>query len=51
MQNPKKPTRKEKIYLRSLRLNSDNWLISKRTVDYWLIIHRISGRTRKIPPL
>ncbi|MFJ7662983.1 DUF6906 family protein [Lysinibacillus sp. NPDC097162] len=42
-------TRQQKIYLKSLRLNPDNWLISKKLKNKWLIIHRITGKLRSIP--
>ncbi|MGE7942798.1 DUF6906 family protein [Lysinibacillus xylanilyticus] len=42
-------TRQQKIHIASFRLNPDNWLISKKLVGSWLIIHRQSGKTRTIP--
>lgn len=41
--------KKTKIYIASFRLNPDNWMISKKQSDSWLIIHRETGRTRTIP--
>ena len=49
MKNPKRLSKKEKIYLKSLCLDFDNWLISKKTMDKWLIVHRETGRLREIP--
>lgn len=51
MQNGKNPNRREKIHLKSLGLNCENWLVSKKTLAYWLIINRKSGKNRKIRPL
>lgn len=49
MKQPRNLTRQQKIYIASFRLNPDNWLISKKLVDKWLIVHRLTGRTRIIP--
>lgn len=51
MKNGKKPTVREMNYLKSLNLNPSNWLISKKTSEYWVIVHRESGNVRKIPAL
>lgn len=48
MKNGKNPTRREKQHLQSLRLNGNNWLIVKKMSGEWLIIHRETGRTRKV---
>ena len=45
----KKPTRKQKQLLTSLRLNAGNWLIGKETEAGLCIVHRYSGKTRVIP--
>ncbi|WP_080647674.1 DUF6906 family protein [Lysinibacillus sphaericus] len=42
-------TRQQKIHIASYRLNPDNWMISKKLADEWLIIHRLTGRSRTIP--
>lgn len=49
MKNPKRLTVKEHQYLQSINLNSDNWLISKRTSDEWLLVHRLTSKTKAIP--
>ncbi len=41
-------TRKQKIHIASLRLNPDNWLISKKLPNSWLLIHRKTGKPRTI---
>ena len=45
----KKPTRKQKQLLTSLRLNAGNWLVGKETAEGLCIVHRYSGKTRVIP--
>ena len=49
MKNPKRLTVKEHRYLQSINLNSDNWLISKRTSDEWLLVHKLCGHKKVIP--
>lgn len=51
MKNAKRLTKNEKIHLSSLRqrLKPDNWLISKKLVDKWLIVNRETGKSRWIP--
>lgn len=49
MKNPKRLTVAERLYLESINLNSDNWLISKKSNDGWLIVHKLTGRSRTIP--
>lgn len=41
--------KQEKIHVKSMRLNPNNWLISKKLLDTWLIVHRETGRSRTIP--
>lgn len=49
MKNGKKPTLNDKKHIASCRLQPANWLISKKMMGEWLIIHRVSGKTRIIP--
>ncbi|MGE7985556.1 DUF6906 family protein [Lysinibacillus fusiformis] len=49
MKQPRNLTRQQKNYIASFRLNPDNWMISKKQLDNWLIVHRLTGRTRIIP--
>lgn len=39
----------ESNYVKSFRLNPTNWLISKKQVDAWTIVHRLTGKPRVIP--
>lgn len=48
MKNGKRPTRKEKELLASLRLHVDNWLVVKHTGAEMEIVHRHTGQTRTI---
>lgn len=49
MKNGKKPTVAERKHIKSFRLNSDNWLISKKLTDKWLLLHRYTDTQRWIP--
>ena len=48
MKNGKRPTVKEHKYLQSLKLSSENWLISKKQADKWLIVHKLTGQAKEI---
>lgn len=41
-----KPTKRQKIFLKERRLNSDNWLICKDTPTEMVIKHRMSEKER-----
>ncbi|MDD4377189.1 MAG: hypothetical protein PHH48_03455 [Eubacteriales bacterium] len=43
------PTRREKGLLNKWKLNPDNWLVTKTTTEFIEIMHRYSGKTRKLP--
>lgn len=49
MKHGKNPTRAQREYLRSWRLNPDNWLIIKNTPEGLIIQHRHSEKTRTVP--
>ncbi|WP_193768857.1 DUF6906 family protein [Metasolibacillus meyeri] len=49
MKNGKKLTRNESEHIKNCRLNPKNWLLSKKMLNNWIIVHRVSGRTREIP--
>jgi len=49
MKNGKCPTRGQKKFLKSLRLNPDNWLVVKNSPSEVIIVHRHSGQQRTIP--
>lgn len=36
-------------YIKSFHLNPANWLISKKQVEEWTIVHRLTGKPRVIP--
>lgn len=48
MKNGKKPSIAEHKHIKANRLNSQNWLISKKTSEKWLLIHRETGTKRTI---
>lgn len=48
MKNGKCPTRRQKDAISSIKLNPDNWLVSKATAGKLHIVHRDSGKIRII---
>lgn len=48
MKNGKKPTRDQRKFLESRRLNSADWLIVKDTPELMEIVHRFSDKTVKV---
>lgn len=49
MKNGKVPSKKQKIAIQEAGLNPDNWLIFKKNHEMIRIIHRETGRTKRIP--
>ncbi|WP_438285279.1 DUF6906 family protein [Bacillus cereus] len=49
MKNGKKPTKKEKIHIKSYNLNPDNWLIFKKIYGELHLVHRHMNSIRVIP--
>lgn len=48
MKNGKRPTRRQKQILNSAGLQCDNWLVVKNLPNELNIVHRMSGKPRKI---
>ena len=48
MKHGKRPTVRQKKLMSKMGLNVENWLVERETKDEFVIIHRISGRTRTI---
>lgn len=48
MKHGKNPTRRQKEYIASLRLNPDNWLVCKDTPDELILEHKYSGNIKMI---
>ncbi|MNC79487.1 hypothetical protein D3C75_1319770 [compost metagenome] len=48
MKKTKRPTRRQKTILKSLRLNPINWLVERDTPKEMIIVHRTSGNTKSI---
>lgn len=48
MKHGKNPTRRQKKYIASLRLNPDNWLVCKDTLDELVLEHKYSGNIKVI---
>lgn len=49
MKNGKNPSRNEKVHIAAFRLQPANWLISKKTSEKWLLVHRNTGTVKAIP--
>ncbi|WP_170953373.1 DUF6906 family protein [Bacillus cereus] len=49
MKHGKKPTKKEKMKIKSYNLNPENWLIFKKVDGALHLIHRNTFATRVIP--
>lgn len=49
MKHGKAPTKAQKIFLKSYRLDPCNWLIVQNTDKEMTIMHRHTGTIRKIP--
>lgn len=48
MKNPKRLTRAQKTAASAAGLNADNWMLVEQTEFYLKIIHKTSGKTRRI---
>ena len=48
MKHGKNPTRRQREYIASLRLNPDNWLVCKDTPDELVLEHKYSGNIKMI---
>lgn len=48
MRHGKRPTLQQKIKLKELNLNCDNWLVVTDNKDEMVIVHKNTGNTRII---
>lgn len=48
MKKPKKLTREQKIAVSAAGINAKNWMLVEQTEFYLKIIHKTSGKTRRI---
>ncbi len=48
MKQPKKLTREQKMAVSAAGLNVENWMLVEQTEFYLKIIHKTSGKTRRI---
>jgi len=46
LKHGKNPTRQQKIRIKSSKLNPDNWLVVKDSMEIFEIVHRVSGKIR-----
>ncbi|MGN7116071.1 DUF6906 family protein [Lysinibacillus odysseyi] len=49
MKRPRKLTVAERQYLQSMKLAAENWLISKKMSDEWVLVHRMTDITKMVP--
>ena len=49
MKRPRKLTAAEREYLQSMKIAADNWMISKKTSEEWLLVHKFTNITRTVP--
>lgn len=45
----RKPTREQRKFIETFRLNSDNWLVQKDTAEFMQLVHRHSSKVRRLP--
>ena len=48
MKHGRKPTRKQRERLIGLSLNPEEWLVTKNSPDSFEIVHRVSGKLRRL---
>jgi len=46
MKHGKRPTKKQKMFLKKFKLNPENWLIVKDCSQSFEIVNRVSGKRR-----
>ncbi|EOA3903591.1 hypothetical protein ACE41A_08815 [Bacillus cytotoxicus] len=51
MKSGKKPTKRQKVQIKSYGLNPENWLIYKNLDEELHLVHRYTNTTRVIPNL
>lgn len=51
MKHGKRPTRRQKILVKSMRLNPDNWFVEREDKSGMIIIHRDTGNVKVIRKL
>lgn len=49
MKRPRKLSVAERQYLKSMKLVAENWLISKKMSDEWVLVHKLTDVTRNVP--
>jgi len=48
MKHGKNPSKKQKMFLKESKLNPENWLIVKDYHECFEIVHRVTGKRRKL---
>ena len=49
MKRPRKLSVAERQYLQSMKVVAENWLISKKMSDEWVLVHKLTDVTRNVP--
>lgn len=49
MKRPRKLSVAERKYLQSMKIVADNWMISKKTSERWLLVHKFTDITKMVP--
>ena len=47
MKQPRKPTRREKIFLSNNRMKPENWMVQQEDKENIIFVHKTSKKTRK----
>lgn len=48
MKHLKTPNKKQKIFIKSKKLNPNNWLIERNTEEEMVLIHKVSEKEKRI---
>lgn len=48
MKHGKKPTKRQKLFLKENKFNPKNWLIVKDCAECFEIVNRLTGKRRKL---
>lgn len=50
MKHGKKPSRSQRIFIKSKRLNPENWMIERDTTEQMVLVHKLFDNKKKIIP-
>ena len=49
MKRPRNLTVAERQHIEEMGIAAENWLISKKKSDEWLLVHRLTNQTKVVP--